>query len=55
VRWRGSKSARIAQERYANHYSTGRLRELAGSIKGSRHGDLWRQFQCLVTALSGEL
>ena len=40
-----SEHARIARERYAAHYSTARLRELAGKIKGSRHGDLWRQFQ----------
>ena len=48
-----SEHARIARERYAAHYSTARLRELAGKIKGSRHGDLWRQFQLLVGALSG--
>ncbi|MGA2263479.1 MAG: N-6 DNA methylase [Acidobacteriota bacterium] len=49
-----SQAARLARERYAAHYSTGRLRELASRIKGSRHGDLWRQFQILVGALSGE-
>ncbi len=49
-----SESARVARERYAAHYGTARLRELAGKIKGSRHGDLWRQFQILVGALSGE-
>jgi hypothetical protein len=43
-----------ARERYAAHYSTSRLRELASRIKGSRHGDLWRQFQLLVGALSGD-
>ena len=48
-----SEHARIARERYAAHYSTARLRELAGKIKGSRHGDLWRQFQLPVGALSG--
>ncbi len=47
-------AARLARERYAAHYSTSRLRELASRIKGSRHGDLWRQFQLLVGALSGE-
>ena len=47
------EQARIARERYAAHYSTARLRELAGKIKGSRHGDLWRQFQLPVGALSG--
>jgi hypothetical protein len=49
-----SDAARVARERYAAHYSTARLRDLAGLIKGSRHGDLWRQFQLLVSALSGE-
>jgi len=49
-----SEAARVARERYAGHYGTARLRELAGKIKGSRHGDLWRQFQILVGALSGE-
>jgi hypothetical protein len=37
-----SEAARSARERYAAHYSTARMRELAGRIKGSRHGDLWR-------------
>lgn len=49
-----SEAARLARERYAAHYSTGRLRELASRIKGSRHGDLWQQFQFLVGALSGK-
>ncbi|MBM4300230.1 MAG: hypothetical protein FJ121_01685 [Deltaproteobacteria bacterium] len=50
----GSEAARLARERYAAHYSTGRLRDLASHIKGSRHSDLWRQFQLLVGALSGD-
>ncbi len=49
-----SEAARMARERYAAHYGTARLRELAGRIKGSRHGDLWRQFQIVAAALSGE-
>jgi hypothetical protein len=49
-----SEVASSARERYAAHYSTGRLREMAGKIKGSRHGDLWRQFQLLAEALSGD-
>jgi hypothetical protein len=49
-----SDKARLGRERYAAHYSTGRLRELASRIKGSRHGDLWRQFQLTVGALSGD-
>jgi hypothetical protein len=49
-----SEQARIARERYAAHYSTDRLRGLAGKIKGSRHGDLWQQFQHIGRALSGD-
>jgi hypothetical protein len=49
-----SETARLARERYAAHYSTARLRELASRIKGSRHGDLWQQFQLIVGALSGD-
>ena len=43
-----------ARETYAAHYGTARLRQLAGRIRGSRHGDLWRQFRLLAGALSGE-
>ena len=49
-----SDGARAAREAYAAHYGTARLRHLAGRIKGSRHGDLWRQFRLLADALSGE-
>ena len=49
-----SGKAQVARERYAEHYSTRRLRELASTIKGSRHGDLWRQFQLVVGALSSD-
>jgi hypothetical protein len=49
-----SDHGRQARDRYAANYSTARLRELAGKIKGSRHGDLWQQFNLLVGALSGD-
>ncbi len=49
-----SETGRLARERYAAHYGTARLRDLASRIKGSRHGDLWTQFQTLVGALSGD-
>jgi hypothetical protein len=49
-----SDAAQLARERYVAHYSTARLRDMAAQIKGSRHGDLWRQFQLLVRALSGD-
>ncbi|OPL18828.1 MAG: hypothetical protein AVO35_12815 [Candidatus Aegiribacteria sp. MLS_C] len=48
-----SAEAREARERYGTHYSATRLRTMASRIKGSRHGDLWKQFQMLVRALSG--
>jgi hypothetical protein len=48
------EAAQLSRERYAAHYSTARLRELASNIKGSRHGDLWQQFQLLLGALSGD-
>lgn len=46
--------ARKARDRFASHYSTTRLRELASKIRGSRHGDLWQQFNLLVGALCGD-
>ena len=49
-----SERGRAARETCAAHYGTARLRQLAGRIKGSRHGDLWRQLQLLADALSGE-
>ena len=49
-----SETAATARARYAAHYGAGRLRRLAGAIKGGRHGDLWRQFQLVAAALSGE-
>lgn len=49
-----SDKARLARERYAAHYGTARLRELAGNIRGSRHGDLWRQFKLLARLLSDD-
>ena len=42
------------RERYTKYYSLGRLRDLASGIRGSRHGDLWHQFNLVVGALSGE-
>ena len=50
-----SEAARTARQRYTAYYGTARLRELAGNIKGSRHGDLWRQIQLLLGALSGDV
>lgn len=49
-----SQGARLARERYAAHYGTARFRAMAAQIKGSQHGDLWRQFKVIVGALSGQ-
>lgn len=49
----GSEAAATARERYAAHYSSARLRSLAGAVRGGRHGDLWRQFGLVAAALSG--
>ena len=49
-----SGGGRAAREVYATHYGTARLRALAGRIRGSRHGDLWRQFRLVAGALTGE-
>ena len=48
-----TQTAREARQHYAAHYGTGRLRELASRIRGTRHGDLWRQFRLVTSALSG--
>jgi hypothetical protein len=49
-----SESGRQARDHFESNYSTTRLRNLAANIKGSRHGDLWHQFNLLVGALSGD-
>jgi hypothetical protein len=49
-----SDASKQARDRFAANYSTSRLRDLASRIRGSRHGDLWQQFNLLVGALSGE-
>ncbi|MBU1106385.1 MAG: N-6 DNA methylase [Candidatus Riflebacteria bacterium] len=49
-----SPEAKKARERYTLYYSSARLRDMAARIKGSRHGDLWKQFQLIVRALSGD-
>jgi hypothetical protein len=48
-----SPAAEVARQRYASYYSLSRLRDMASRMKGSRHGDLWRQFRLVSNALSG--
>lgn len=49
-----SSASRNARRLYMDHYSTKRLRKLAGNIKGGRHCDLWKQFNLLSRALSDD-
>ncbi|MBF0217745.1 MAG: N-6 DNA methylase, partial [Candidatus Omnitrophica bacterium] len=49
-----SEKGRQARELYVKHYSMARMRELAENIRGSRHGDLWQQFNMLIGAFSGD-
>ena len=49
-----SDTACVARDRYAKHYSAGRLREMANEIRGSRHGDLWWQLSLVFGALSDD-
>jgi hypothetical protein len=46
-------TGRTARERYATHYGTARLREMAGRITGARHHDLWNAHQIVIRALHG--
>ena len=46
-----TEAARVAYDAY---YSTRRLRELALSIRGSRHGDLWYALSLVYRALIGD-
>lgn len=40
-----------AQQRYLRFYSTARVRELAGKIRGTRHSDLWDMLKVVFDAL----
>ena len=43
----------VARERYLRHYSSRRLRELAGRTRGTRHPDLYEAFKLLAALLGG--
>jgi hypothetical protein len=43
-----------ARERYAEYFSTARLRRLASSHAGGRHTDLWDAHQIVTDALAGD-
>ena len=43
----------VAWERYLRHYSSRRLRDLAGRIRGTRHPDLYEAFKLLAALLGG--
>lgn len=42
---------KAARERYTLHYSTAQLRELAGSLRGTPHGDRWQAFRLVMRKL----
>ena len=46
------KAPAEAKKRYAEHYSTRRLRDLARSIRGGGYGDLWRGLVTLMDLLA---
>jgi hypothetical protein len=43
-----------ARERYARYYSTARLRRLATTRRGDRHGDLWQALTLVFDALGAD-
>ncbi|MGV1005470.1 MAG: Eco57I restriction-modification methylase domain-containing protein [Candidatus Nanopelagicales bacterium] len=43
-----------ARERYAEYFSTARLRRLVGRHAGGRHTDLWQAHQIVTEALAGD-
>jgi hypothetical protein len=42
-----------AKERYRRFYATRRLRDLAGSMRGGPHGDLWQGLMTVMRGLDG--
>jgi hypothetical protein len=44
----------VARQRYANFFSTARLRRLVDQHAGGRHTDLWQAHQIVTEALAGE-
>jgi hypothetical protein len=45
---------KAAKERYVTYYSTARLRELAGHVRGTSHGDLWQTLRLVMTRLGAD-
>lgn len=48
------KAEPAARNRYQNHYSITRLRNLAETTRGGRHSDLWEQFAVISRTLESE-
>jgi hypothetical protein len=44
---------KLTQKRYRKYYSLGRVRELAATITGTRHGDLWECLGLVFRGLNG--
>jgi hypothetical protein len=43
-----------AAERYTLYYSTARLRDLAGRVRGTAHGDLWQALSLVMAKLADD-
>jgi hypothetical protein len=45
---------KAARERYVAYYSTARLREMAGRVRGTSHGDLWQALRLVMAKLGAD-
>ncbi len=45
---------KAAKERYVAYYSTARLREMAGRLRGTSHGDLWQALRLVMAKLGAD-
>lgn len=45
---------KAAKERYVTYYSTARLRERAGRVRGTSHGDLWQVLRLVMAKLGAD-
>jgi hypothetical protein len=45
---------KAAKERYLAYYSTARLREMAGRVRGTSHGDLWQALRLVMAKLGAD-
>lgn len=45
---------KAAKERYVAYYATARLREMAGRLRGTSHGDLWQALRLVMAKLGAD-